>query len=319
MADGLDFSQAHGTAWLEHRMKIWEERWGQNFWVLLYGDFKPPSEEIRVDDLDIIIHPEPIEESVVSSSATCVLKATILIEELSVQSILDAIKRINILLGSWTLVTWGNGGCRWWSWLTHDFGSAAIEPIAHNELEKVVKSVINLPDKVKDKVTAALYWIRESKSLVREFGRSDLLRSFVGYWNAFECLVDAVNIISPQAKLTRSEKQSRLTDFFSQIEGSPKPSDIIEAYKIIDPGFRPKAEHALRVCFGEDAQSKIDECFNQESKADNLYQIRNSINHGDIDSENIEELIRIRARLNRLWEIVWGMFGRLVEYGAPAV
>lgn len=319
IAEGSDHSRAHNTAWLEHRIKIWKEKWGNNFWVLIYGDFKPPTEEFRIEDLGITIHPEIIEKSVVSNSATCVLKASIEIEELSVPSILDAINRINLFLGSWVLVTWGNAPCRWWSWLTHDSGGSISEPIVHKDLAKTISSVVGLPKNIRNKIDAALYWVREPKSLMRESPRSDLLRVYVSYWNAFECLVEAVDILKPQSKLSKLEKQKRLDDYLSKLAGNPKPSDIMECYKIVNPGFKAKAINALNVCFGENSQAKIDDCFNQEDKADCLYQIRNSINHGDIDAENLEELIRIQARLTKLWEIVWGMFGRLVSFPAPAV
>ena len=30
IAEGSDHSRAHDTAWLEHRIKIWKEKWGNN-------------------------------------------------------------------------------------------------------------------------------------------------------------------------------------------------------------------------------------------------------------------------------------------------
>ena len=319
IAEGNDHSKAHNTAWLEHRIKVWKEKWGSHFWVLIYGDFKPPTEDYRIDELGITIHHETIENSVVDNSATCVLKATIDIKDLSVPSILDAINRINLLLGSWVLVTWGNAPCRWWSWLTHDSGGSVAEPIAHKDLTKAISSIVSLPENIRGKIDAALYWVREPKNLIKESARSDLLRIYVSYWNAFECLVEAVDILKPQKKLSKLEKQEKLDEYLNKLEGSPKPSDIIECYKIINPGFKAKAINVLNVCFGEDSQAKIDECFNQDDKTDCLYQIRNSINHGDIDAENLEELIRIQSRLTKLWEIVWGMFGRLVSFPTPVV
>jgi hypothetical protein len=50
-------------------------------------------------------------------------------------------------------------------------------------------------------------------------------------------------------------------------------------------------------------------------KEERLYDIRNAINHGDVDAENPNELLRLEARLRRLWLILWRMFGPFV--GAP--
>lgn len=53
-------------------------------------------------------------------------------------------------------------------------------------------------------------------------------------------------------------------------------------------------------------------------QANRLYDIRNAINHGDIDAENPTEILRVESRLRRLWMIVWRMFGLFVPFPAPA-
>ena len=153
---------------------------------------------------------------------------------------------------------------------------------------------------------------------MREFQRNDLLRVYSAYWNAFECLVEAVNVQRPKRKLSKSEKQQMINDFISQRSGSLTPDDIQKCYQeIVNPGLVSKASHALQQCFGDEAEKYIDECFRIPDKAERLYNIRNAINHGEVDAENLEELIRIEARLTRLWLITWGMFGRIVPFPAP--
>jgi hypothetical protein len=71
------------------------------------------------------------------------------------------------------------------------------------------------------------------------------------------------------------------------------------------------------VCLEEEADYYIRECFKLPRGQDRLYDIRNAINHGDIDAENPNELLRVEARLGRLWMIIWRMFGRLVPFPAP--
>jgi len=316
-ARGFDWGKAWGHAWLEHRISEWPSGWGNDLQILIYGDFEPPKADVHIQSLGITIHHEKLEKTVIRS-ARCVLKATVKIEEKSVKALIEAVRRINVLLGSWTLVTWGNSPCRWWSLVTSDSGGGVSDPLAHKELSKAINGILRLPLSVRQRVDAALYWIREPRNSLMEFHRNDLLRIYVAYWNAFECLVEAVNILRPQQKLSKSEKQQKIDGFIAERSGKLSASDIQYCYQnIINPGLVGKASHALRECFGDDADEYIKECFRLADKDDRLYNIRNAINHGEVDAENPKELIRIESRLSRLWLIVWGMFGRIIPFSAP--
>src|SRR5262249_5141286 len=144
-------------------------------------------------------------------------------------------------------------------------------------------------------------------------------RIYSSYWNAFECLVEAVHLIYPPATSSSSEKQAEIEEFFRQPGRSITARDIQDCFRsIIDPGFRGKAVHAFQVCFGQkDAVRYSEECFTLKDKQNRLYDIRNAINHGSIDAENPTELIRIEAKLTRLWMIVWRMFGRFLPFSVP--
>ena len=218
-AEGLDFGRAWNTAWLEHRVQEWPADWGDDLQVLIYGDFEAPKHTLQFPTLGISIHPEKVENSVIKF-ARCVLKASVKVEKKSVPALLNATRRVNVLLGSWTLVTWGNSPIRWWSWVTHDWGSGVIDPLYSEELEQAIKGVLELPEQVQRRIEAALYWIREPKSLLME-PTQDLLRVYFGYWNAFECLVDAWTTIRPQAKLSKAKKQQQIDKFFAQLSRNP--------------------------------------------------------------------------------------------------
>jgi hypothetical protein len=45
--------------------------------------------------------------------------------------------------------------------------------------------------------------------------------------------------------------------------------------------------------------------------------IRNAINHGEIDAGNPEELLRIEDKQTRLWMIVFGILGQLISVPRP--
>lgn len=314
--DGFDWSHAWSIAWLEHKIKEWPAGWGNDLVVLLYGDFEVPKTILEFPSLGITIFNEKLENTVIRN-ATCVLKAHVNISGKSIPALIDASQRINLLLGSYSLVGWGNSGCGWWSWVTHEDGGGVLTTLDHTEIPNTINGILKLPVEVRKKVDAALYWIREPRNLMMDFYKRDILRIFSAYWNAFECLVDAVNIIRPQTKLPKAEKQKRINEILKS-QNTLTIEDIQKCYtEIVNPGLFGKASHALEICFQNGAQKYINECFRLKDKKNRLYDIRNAINHGDIDAENLDELMRISSRLHKLWIIVWGLFGRLIPFSAP--
>ena len=316
--EGLDMSRAWGIASLENRIANWRTAGTEEqLQIIVFGDFDAPQAELYFKTLGITIHPDKIENSI-GNPARCTLKASVDIQEKSVPALIDAARRINVLLGAWTLVTWGNCSIRWWSSLTHDLGGGVIESLDQQNLAQTVDGAMALPEKIRRRVDNALYWVREPRSLLMELHRSDLLRMYIAYWNAFECLVDAVNILRPPTGPNKAEKQQMINEYLADLSRPPTAADIQECYRsIVNPGFVGKATHALRECFGTDADHRIDECFRLSQRGECLYDIRNAINHGDVDAENPEELIRIQAQFTKLKVIVLGMFSRLIPFSAP--
>jgi hypothetical protein len=317
-AEGLDFSHAFGRAHLESLLEQWPSAWGDDYQVLLYGDFDPPQQDIEFPALGIRVLSKPIEKSVISFART-VLAARVSIEDRTIAQIVDAARRINILLGAWTLVTWGNAPIGWWSHLSHGGGGGVKASIEHSDLDRALAGVIRLPPKARKRVEAAMFWVREPNRGFREHHRSNLLRKYSAFWNAFECLVDAVTTLAPpQNRMSQSAKKEAVERYVKDRGGRLTPQDIEHCYRsIVNPGFVGKASHALAVCFGNDAPHYVEECFTRTPKRDQLYLIRNAINHGEVDAENPDELLRVEARIGRLFIIVWGMFGRLVPFPYP--
>ena len=295
---GLDFYQTVGRVHLESQIGQWPPAWGNDFQVLLYGDFHPLGADLDFEHLGIRVLHEPVEKSVIRGART-VLRARVTVAERSVDAILDAIRRLNILLGAWTLVTWSNCTVGWWSHLTHSNGGGTRESLNHEDLPRAVDGIIALPESLRHKVDAALFWVRELQRGIGEHHRPNLLGKYAAYWNAFECLVDAIAIWQPQRKESQVVRQAKIKNFLDERGGALSLSEVAECYRIVDPGFRAKASHALGVCFGADAPRYIEECFTQVNQDDRLYAIRNAINHGDVDAENPHEQLRIASRLSR--------------------
>ena len=222
-----------------------------------------------------------------------------------------------MLLGAWTLVTWGNAPIGWWSHMTHNLTGGGIkENLRHPDLSLALRGIDALPTQVRRKVDAALFWVREPQRMLREHHRPNILRTYVAYWTAFECLVYATCALRPQQKLAPSAKQAKIDDYLRRRGGKLTPGDVSDCYRsVVNQGFVGKASHALRVCFGDLAPGYVDECFTAVPKSKQLYAIRNAINHGEVDAENVTEQLRIQSSLSRLWMILFGMFGRHCQVG----
>ena len=319
MGSGLPKHHASGLAAMQMRIEHWPTDWGDDLNVLIYGDFvnPDPSGEMKFPSLGITIEPKKIKNTIIHS-ATCILKARVTISEKSVNALIDASARISTLLGIIAAINWGNGGMGWWSYVTHGTAGGVMPKLETKPIQDAITDLEALPTPVASKIRSALYWMRAPRSLIMEQHRGDTLRLYAGYWNAFECLVDAVCLLRPQVKLPRADKEALIESFIKTHQGKVDLEAFIDCYKsVVDPGFVGKASHALTVCFLQNGEKYVDECFRMTPSKDRLYAIRNAINHGDVDAENPSELLRIEGRFSRLWMIVVGMLGRLITIGAP--
>lgn len=331
---GFDHIQANGKALLERRIQDWPVSWGNSLHILLYGDFALPEKIMSYPSLDITVHPQQVEKALFGTSAKnlmlaldiasvvrahMVLDAQVSVSGRHLDGIVDAIRRINLLLGAITLENWANNAIGWWCSITHGWSPLGVHfQFSPESTELINKQILKLPPSVRLKFDSALYWVREPKNLNQESYRNEVLRLYAAYWNAFECLVEGLNILRPMKKLSKADKQRLIDEFVAERKGKLRSEDIQKCYQeIVNPGFVGKATHALRICFGDDAAAYIHECFQRTDRHNRLYDIRNAINHGEIDAEHPEELLRIESRQQKLWFIVWGMFGRLIPFRAP--
>lgn len=302
----LNIAECPPHTWKDNELKIF-----------IYGDMESPKVDVHFATLGIVVEAGKVEKA--KARAWCVLRARVTTSERSVAGLEDAAIRINTLLDILAALNGGDAAYGWYCYLTTDLSGRhsqvewnAIEN-QQDAIEKIIISLKNLPEDVRRKVTSALHWIREPRKMMGESYRSDVLRLYAGYWNAFECLVEAVCILRPQPKLGKKEKQDKIDQFLADRGGKLDPESIVECYRnFVDPGFVTKASHALKQCFPERADGCIAECFKIKPKQDRLYDIRNAINHGDIDAGNQQELIRVKDKYRILWRIVFGMLGQII-------
>jgi hypothetical protein len=314
---GFSHGRALGMAQLEQQIAAWPKEWGNNLHVYIYGDFHPLDQDIDYPALGITVEGGHVTNTVILT-ATCVMKVRVKVRDRTLPSVRDAHARMNMFLGLWTIIDWGNQGIGWFCLLTHGYLVGGGGPFKKEGIEDALAGIERLPPAAKRKVEAALYWIREPKLLMFELYKDEILRIYAGYWNAFECLVEAVCLIRPQKKMTNQEKQIGITKFLADRQGKLNIDSLHECYKDFgDPGFVAKASHALRVCFPDRADGYIKECFYAKPKKEQLYAVRNAINHGDLDTNSLEERMRVEEKYRRLWMIVFAMLGCLIPFRHP--
>ena len=49
-----------------------------------------------------------------------------------------------------------------------------------------------------------------------------------------------------------------------------------------------------------------------------MYAVRNAIDHGDIDADDLQTMMEVEGRLSQLWMIVFRMLGQFIPFGPPA-
>jgi hypothetical protein len=309
--------QASDTAMLEEQIRNWPTAWGEDLIVVLYGDFDTPKLPLEFPSLGIIAEYE--QKETLAKGARCALLTRVKLIEHSIAGLEDAARRLNLLLDAGAAWGWGNFAAGWWSSITHNsMGCGSGGELNSESIEAILNHLQKYPPEVQRKLKAAMHWIREPKQLVMTRYRRDEFQVYAGYWNAFECLVDAVCILVPQPRVSKLEREEEIASFLASRNGKPSLADIQVCFrKYVDGGFVTKASHALRACFGGKSDGYIWECFEIKPAKERLYNIRNSINHGEIDTDSLSEFIRVSDKNHRLWAIVFGMLGLLLPVHRP--
>ena len=304
--EGYDYRHAVGLATFEARINEWPLEWGNDFIALIFGDFDPPDKDLEFEALNIIIESKPLRNTPIRGALT-VLRARAYVSNKSVAAVKDAVKRLNLLIG---LLSFTNQGApiRLWSYLIRPTGSGVKYKFQIDTPLRLLSLIQPLPEEARKRVIAAMYWIREPRGMILETNRTAQFAIYGGYWNAFECLVEAANLIIPQDKLDRGMKKTLIKEKLALVGDEVGPGDIEKIYQeVVNPRLRPKAEHAIKLCTGDASADFIRECFEVEPKGYQLYRLRNAINHGTLDIDDPETLILIESRFPKLSELVFTM------------
>ena len=280
---GLGWEQAARQADLELRIRNWPSELGDNLPILIYGDFKPPSQKIELQKLGITIFPEPLTNTAIRDSRT-VLLAHLSVHEKSISGINVALRKLNFMLGLLTVVDYGNGALSWYSPLIEPILSTASINIyvprilkAYEAFE-ILKSKLSIPDDdfelARKKLESSFYWIRTCIKTIGTAYRDNTLHLYSSYWNVFECLVEATNIFYPTKprnpkkkykERIKDEKEKNIKKYLLEKYGDTCPvkdldltlEDVESLSKILNPSFKGQAQHAIKQCFKDREANSI--------------------------------------------------------------
>lgn len=316
-AAGYSHSHAFQLAAFEARVDMsWPSGWGSDLVALVFGDFTPPGAPLTYSALGITVEPEKHEGTVIRT-AMSVLLARVSISDKSVAAVKDAARRLNLLVG---ILSYTNQGApiRWWCYVTSATGGGLGYTLTDTDPAVLLDMIGFLPIDVRKHVEAALYWLREPRSMLMEQqARADQLSVYAGYWNAFECLVEGVNALVPLRRLTRTEKNAAIKEKVASANGMLDVSIVTALYReIVDRGLREKASHAIRLCAGASANEFMAEAFAYAPPEHGLYAIRNSINHGTVNVHDPETVMLVESRFSSLFMLVRVMLNGLLRINA---
>lgn len=309
-AAGYNFSHAFNLASLELRIESLPQEWGNDLLAVIYGDFAPPVQDLVFDELWIVVLKGSLEAA--HFHAMTALQAKVRLEARSVAAIKDAARRLNLLTG---VLSYANQGApvHWWSITTNPTGGAPYFKLDERDPGLTLSLIQLLPPNVRQRVSAALYWQREPRGLLMEHYRADELAVYAGYWNAFECLVDAVCLLAPPAKLSAAQKAEAIATTIEEKANRLSASDVADLYNgVVNLGLRHRARHALNLCAADKADHFMTQCFEFTPETQRLYSLRNQINHGTIDVDDPQTYMLINSRFSELHSVVYATLNGLL-------
>lgn len=310
--EGIPRTHAMLRAQLEDRVRKWPKDWGDDLVAIIYGDFRAPSEDLKFGNLGIVI--ESAENPKYPTfGGLCARAARVRISEKSVTAVADGFRRLNQLIGILSAADYGIS-LRWWCYL-FDGGGGKIGNLESDTVQSLLIRWLILPDAVRRRVDAAMYWIREGRTLFRE-ERREHFTAYAHYWNALECLVYAAEEMQPIKLDRRDVRRSRIREGIRDATENELFETLKELYQTtVSPTFRMRAEHAWKWLVPGEAEEFVVDCFETRPGRPSLYSVRNQINHGSIDVDDPETLFMIEGRIGDLGRTVWTTFWHTVNAG----
>lgn len=316
--EGKPWLEASKLAGLDERIKQWPKNWGDDLHVPLYGHLEI-QERVDLPDLGITIDPEKSISKEGSSGfafgAPYAYVAKVRVSHRDRASLLDGINRVEKFLSAWRMTDWGGAAIKYWC---HFFvESSAVESCLDARKLSDIKKALSITEQYTDHqqmlIYQATWWLRQCEIPIYNNPNPAVFAEYLSYWNAFECLTEAVCDRWKPEKLTTDEKNKVIHDY--EAKHQPLTSkDINKLYnEVVNLGLRGLVKHALTICFSVVGAQYYAECFTKHPKDSRLYQVRNDIAHGNIVEYDLESRLRVEGAHPRLWMIVTNMLALLTQ------
>jgi len=319
--EGKTWYEAYELADLDERIKQWPKDWGDDLHVSLYGGLEI-QEKVDLPDLGITIDPKkssPKEGSYIFGAPYDYV-AKVRVPQKDLASYLDGISRVEKFLSAWRMTDWGGAAIQYWC---HFFPIDAqvvscLDTKKLSDIKKTLSITEQYTDHQQTLIYRAVWWLRQCEIPIYNNPYPSVFGKYLSYWNAFECLTEAV---CDKWKLTKGTKEQKNKIIQSYVAKHQTLTivDIDELYnRVVSPGFRTQAKHALNICFGVVGAQYYEECFMKQPEDSRLYQVRNDIAHGNIVEYHLDTRRRVEKALRRLWVIVTNMLELLTQRPASS-
>jgi hypothetical protein len=308
---------AWAQAEMEEAVSRWPTEWGNRLEVLVGGDFELPKADVHVPELRITVYTGNVSAEVFGA-APAVVRVHIEVDERNLAGYNSAIERLNVLLGSQSVASWGAAGLAWWCWLRGVIRSGGRRE-RFGDTADLLERRLALLKNGRSHVDAALYWLREPRTHMGERTRPDAVRAFTSYWTALECLVAAACDMAPLPQPSVQEIKSAVAAISADDPRTLLADKLYTAHALLRPSLRERACHAFRQFVPEEADTLIEECFTRQPSERRLSRIRNRIAHGAIKPEDLNSLAIVEPAEGRLrGHVVWPLLMGLLTRGVAA-
>lgn len=317
--EGYSFHAASEIASLEMAINQWPEKWGDELVAHLYGHLRIEV-EVNIPELGITIKPEKKtpknNQSHFVFGAPYSYSAIVKLSSRDIKGLLDAINRLEKFLSAWRMTEWPHRPINYSLRLSNLSVSTRAETLLDdNRLENIKKalSAINEYNSKQQKlILLAAWWIRQCERPLWYETTPYTFHEYLSYWNALECLTEAICDICKPDSLTKSQKNNKIQEYIAKASHPLTSEDIATLYnEVVDPGLTKTVKNALNYCFGMVGDQYHNECFLKSPKGARLYQVRNDIAHGKIAEYDFDNRLRVEEALDRLHLIVNNMLSCL--------
>lgn len=315
--EGKSFIEASELADLDMKINQWPKNWGKDLQASIYG-FLEIQVKVELPELGITIEPKKEvpkkDEGGFVFGAPYAYSAKVQVSSRDKEGVLDAINRLEKFLSAWRMTEWPGRAINYWCFLF--YRSAGVQTCLDSEkldnTKRALSAISKYTEHQQRLIWQAAWWLRQCEEPFFNNPNPSVFREYLAYWNALECLTEAICDMGKPKKLTKSQKNTLISNYITQINRTPTYEDINKLYnQVVNPGLPQKVKQALSVCFGVVGEQYHRECFKKQPKESQLYQIRNDIAHGNIVEYEFDKRLRVEEALSRLHIIVNNMLSIL--------